>query len=311
MVVFGPDLRQCHHAMTSEPRCFARHRLGSPRRGINHRLGLVAYALALFFLGLAQNSPAQTNTTQTGLLSPATNANAVTNGPVVNQAATASHVPIVTNVPVATHAATVRSVPTATNAPVASTPERPDYTKYAALLVSFLALGYTIWKDYRTDQRMKRIEEEQEREKKETAVRRSKASAPYFSPSKKLVQMVYETTDDGGICVWHGGNVLSIDQREIPADAPEATPVIVLLDTGGKGARHIRIAGDIPGLELKQEPDINDAHGLLYLKYPFAPSQRGETQKVILSFETEDGLDLTHTYETRHGCFEFYRVDPK
>ena len=34
-------------------------------------------------------------------------------------------------------------------------------------------------------------------------------------------------------------------------------------------------------------------------------------QKVIFSFETDDGLQLTHSYETRHGYFEFYRVEPK
>jgi hypothetical protein len=27
-------------------------------------------------------------------------------------------------------------------------------------------------------------------------------------------------------------------------------------------------------------------------------------------FETEDEFDPTQTYEMRHGCFEFLRVDP-
>lgn len=107
------------------------------------------------------------------------------------------------------------------------------------------------------------------------------------------------------------GNVLSVQRKEIPKDAPEKTPVIIVLDTGGKGARRIKISGDIPDVQLKQEPDLDSAHGLVFLKYPYSPPQHGKIQKVVLSFETEDGLELTHTYETRHGHFEFYRVDPK
>jgi len=188
-----------------------------------------------------------------------------------------------------------------------------DYSKFAAIIVSLLALGYTIWKDRKMDKRMKKVEQEQEREKAEAAIRRSKASAPFFSPSKQLFGQVYETSEDGGISAWHAmnGNVLSIQRKEIPKDAPEKTPVIIVLDTGGKGARRIKILGDIPDVLLKQDPDLDSAHGLVFLKYPYSPSQHGKIQKVILSFETEDGLELTHTYETRHGFFEFYRVDPK
>ena len=188
-----------------------------------------------------------------------------------------------------------------------------DYSKYAAIIVSLLALSYTIWKDRKMNKRMKKVEEEQEREKAEATIRRSKASAPYFSPSKKLFGQIYETSEEGGISAWHAmnGNVLSIQRKEIPKDAPEKTPVLIVLDTGGKGARRINITGDIPDVLIKQEPDIESAHGLVYLKYPYSPSQHGQKQKVMLSFETEDGLELTHTYETRHGHFEFYRVDPK
>jgi hypothetical protein len=189
-----------------------------------------------------------------------------------------------------------------------------DYSKYAAIIFSLLALGYTIWKDRKMNKRMKKVEEEQEREKAEAAIRRSKASAPYFSPSKKMVGQLYDTTDEGGLTVWmtrQYGNVLSIERKEIGKDAPEKTPVIIVLDAGGKGARRIKVSGDIQDLELKQEPDVSDANGLVFLKYPFTPTNHGKTQKVVLSFETEDGLELTHTYETRHGYFEFYRVDPK
>jgi hypothetical protein len=188
-----------------------------------------------------------------------------------------------------------------------------DSSKYVAIFVSLLALGYTAWKDRKMGKRMKAVEQVQELEKQEAAIRHSKASAPYFSPSKQIFGHVYETKDDGGLVAWSSmnENVLSIHRKIIANTVPENTPVIIVLDTGGKGARRIRISGDMPNIELKQEPNIDSAHGLIFLKYPYSPTQQGQKQKVIFSFETEDGLDLTHTYETRHGHFEFYRIDPK
>lgn len=186
-----------------------------------------------------------------------------------------------------------------------------DYSKYIALVISLGTLGYTIAKDRKLENRVKQVELEQEQERAAAALRRSKASAPYFTPSKKLVHMLYEDDEDGGISAYHGANVLSVDRREMPKDAPTNTPVIVLLDTYGKSAKQIKVNGDSPNLQLRQEPDMREAHGLIYLKYPYVPSNHGNAQKVIISFETEDGYDLTHTYETRHGCFEFRRIDPK
>jgi hypothetical protein len=106
-------------------------------------------------------------------------------------------------------------------------------------------------------------------------------------------------------------NVLTIQNREIGREAPESIPIIFALDTGGKGARRIEVSGEIPDIELRQEPDIDSANGLVFVKYAYVSSLHGKKQKVIISFETEDGLELVHTYETRHGVFEFYRIDPK
>jgi hypothetical protein len=193
------------------------------------------------------------------------------------------------------------------------TSDGADYAKYSAIIVSLLALGYTIWKDRKMEKRMKKVEQEQEREKSEAAIRRSRASAPFFSPSKELFAHIYERNDEGEIEIWESssGNVLSMNHNEFPNDAEEKTPVIMVLDSGGKGARQIHISGDIQGAQIKQEPQFDGAHGLVFLKYPYTPSQHGKKQKVIFTFETEDGLTLIHTYETRHGCFEFRRIDPK
>lgn len=243
---------------------------------------VIAFILVCAFSGWAQTS-----------LSAAVNATNAT-----------PQAPAISNAPANTN----RGLFTPTNnAPVT------DWSKYVAVIISILALGYTIWKDYKTNKRMEKIEKEQEREKQEAANRRAKASAPYFTPSGKMFGILYDADENGDLGAWNSmnANVLSPSQKEMPNDAPEKTPVIVPLNNSGKGARRIRLSGDIPEVELKQEPDMRDAHGIIFLKYPYSPSEHGKTQKVVLTFETEDGLELTHTYETRHGFFEFHRIDPK
>jgi hypothetical protein len=93
-----------------------------------------------------------------------------------------------------------------------------DYSKYVAIIVSLLALGYTIWKDRKMNKRIRKVEKEQEREKAEAEIRRSKASAPYFSPSKKMVGQLYEITDEGGLITFTGK---SYRVKEAPGLTPE------------------------------------------------------------------------------------------
>lgn len=190
--------------------------------------------------------------------------------------------------------------------------DNPDYTKYAAIIISIVTLVYTFLKDRKTEVRLHKVEEQQEREKAQAALRRSRASAPFFSPSRKLFGQVYDTNEEG-IIAWHSmaENLLSTQRNQVSKELADKYPIIMVLDTGGKGARRIEISGDIPEFELRQEPDLNGAHELVFAKYPYAPANHGKIQKVILTFETEDGLELTHTYQTKHGFFEFFRIDPK
>jgi hypothetical protein len=188
-----------------------------------------------------------------------------------------------------------------------------DVLALLALFVSVAGLCYTVWRDRVMDRRVKQVEGEQQRAQAAAALRLSKASAPYFSPSKALIGHVYDFGENGQPIVWHGTNqnILSTQNREIKRDAPEGTMVIVVLDNHGKGARKIRLSGDIPSAEIRQEPDLSSASGLIFLRYAYSPSQHGKVQRITVSFESEDGYDLTHVYETRHGFFEFHRVDPK
>ena len=180
-----------------------------------------------------------------------------------------------------------------------------------AILLSILTFGYSFWKDFRLERRLKTIEEEQSKEKAAENIRRSKASSPYFSPSKDLFSYVTEQSE-GGMGMWRvlGGNVLYHDRKEVSKEMKSDDVVIFVIDNLGKSARKIRLTGDIAGIVLKQEPDMSDSHRRLFFKYPYVPATHGKEQKIIISFESEDGYDLTHTYLTRHGFFELSRIDP-
>src|SRR5947207_3275901 len=78
-----------------------------------------------------------------------------------------------TNIAVQTPA--ISNAPANTNTGLLTPPNNApaiDWSKYVAVIVSILALGYTIWKDIKTNKRMEKIEKEQEREKQEAANRR-------------------------------------------------------------------------------------------------------------------------------------------
>ena len=160
------------------------------------------------------------------------------------------------------------------------------------------------------DTRVKRIEDEQKKEKEAAALRLSKASGPYLVPTKKLFSHVYEQ-EGSQFYILSGTNVLSPHQKEIVEATAEKMLIILPLDNNGKDARRIRLSGEIADIQLKQEPEMDGANGLIFIKYPYSPQQHGKVQKVIISFESMDGHDLIHTYQTRHGFFEFSRIDPK
>ena len=121
------------------------------------------------------------------------------------------------------------------------------------------------------DARVKQVEVEQQREKEEAALVHSKAFAPYFSPANVLVNHVYDFGENGHLICWNGmgKNVLSTQNREITKDAPEDTSIILVLDNNGKGARKVILSGDIPKAEIRQEPDVDSARGLIFLRYPY------------------------------------------
>jgi hypothetical protein len=184
-----------------------------------------------------------------------------------------------------------------------------DFIALIALVVSGATFFYTAKRDRKMDERVKLVEEAQERERAEAVRRRSIASSPYFHPASELANSFTTTGGSGGMSSWH-----IMDQRLLSSVKPEITNhkadgarIGLVLANSGKRARRISVSGDLQDVEMEQ---VRETYDLLVLSYRYFKASHGQMQNIKFSFETEDGYRFEHTYETKHGHFCFRRIDP-
>ena len=172
----------------------------------------------------------------------------------------------------------------------------------AGWVVAALALFYSIYQSHRA-----------QKAEKELATIQLRGDAPYLSPSSVCVGMIYDEADGGGLCGWsaHQGNFLYAQRHEVSKDIKDGDSVILLLDNCGESARNIKLETDLKNCRLCREVDIDNAHGLDFVKYDFERAKLGVLQTIKLSFEAPSGFKGTHVYETIHGQFHFKRVNPE
>ncbi len=145
-----------------------------------------------------------------------------------------------------------------------------------------------------------------------TAIRR-RGNAPYLTPSNALFNIAREPVRENGQGAgWSpiNSNVLCWMRQEVPPDLPEDTPVVLIVGNSGQPARRVDVKLDNREVFFRQEPDVDGAQGLLLLKYPYQPKMRGQMQILEIAFETPDGMQDVHRYETRHGIRHLRRIDP-
>ena len=58
------------------------------------------------------------------------------------------------------------------------------------------------------------------------------------------------------------------------------------------------------------EAAMQNARGRIFLEYPYEKVLHGKEQQITVSFETDDGIQDTHLYSTKHGFRILARVDP-
>jgi hypothetical protein len=169
---------------------------------------------------------------------------------------------------------------------------------------------YTVYRNRVTDKRLKESEESKKKAEARLAEMEARGKGPYFIPSQAMLSYVYDQEDDNvSMFMGFSNQVLSTTNRVVK-ELKAGEPVLLLLENAGAPARGIRMKTALPGAVLKEEPDMDDAHGAIFLKYEYDPTQQGKTVEIELKFESMDGYQGTHIYETRHGEFHFLRVHP-
>lgn len=184
-----------------------------------------------------------------------------------------------------------------------------DFIALIALVVSGATFFYTARRDRMMDERVKLVEEAQERERAEAVRRRSIGSSPYFHPASELANSFTTTGGSGGMSSWNimDQKLVSQFRQEINDQVADGSRIGIILANSGKGARRISVSGDLQDVEMEQ---VRENADLLILSYRYFKASHGLIQNIKFSFETEDGYCFEHTYETKHGHLYFRRIDP-
>lgn len=137
---------------------------------------------------------------------------------------------------------------------------------------------------------------------------RRRGDAPFFRPSDELVGNLYHQEYEQILFIPFGSGVLCSSHAEVKLE--DGQPVFFVVENHGRAANSVVMKLDGGPISLRQEPDIEAAHGLQYLVYPYSRAKHGQDQELVISFETESGVQDTHRYVLRHGMRFLRRVDP-
>ena len=141
---------------------------------------------------------------------------------------------------------------------------------------------------------------------------RRRAAAPCLAPSEAVFNFLYLTPGQGPIqsCAVTSGRLLSRLRNEVEQRTEPGTNILLVVENRGEIPRQCRLVLDGQSVPLAQEPAVSDAHGLLYIQYPYHPDRHGREQRLVIEFETANGVQDRHTYLLKHGVRSLRRVDP-
>ena len=139
-----------------------------------------------------------------------------------------------------------------------------------------------------------------------------RGDAPYILPSDTVFGQLYHDFGEGEVKIWSAmnGNVLCFSRGEVPNDCPAGTTIVFVVSNIGEPTKSASVKLDGQPILLKREVDFDDAKGLYFLEYPYAPEKHGKDQILTVSFETRSGAQDTHKYITKHGKRHLERIDP-
>ena len=153
-----------------------------------------------------------------------------------------------------------------------------------------------------------------EKAEAELAMIKRRATGPYLHLNQSRFNWLY--FDNGkpgeiGMRAMGHGDMLDSVRDEVAKDVPEGHEIFLLIRHTGEDANEVVLKLDDACIQLRREIDIDDAHGFLFISYPYKPAKHGHTQKITLEFLSSSGVRDTHTYETMHGKRILRRIDPQ
>ena len=149
-------------------------------------------------------------------------------------------------------------------------------------------------------------------EKKLAEIKR-RASAPYLICSETAFNHLYVRKSASDLQAWSAGarDLLCFLRDEVDRTTPSGETIGLVIDNLGQSARAIAVRIDGERVAFQREADFQGSHGLYFFTYPYVPEKHGKDQIVTLNFESDDGIQDTHKYITKHGIRILRRIDPK
>jgi hypothetical protein len=180
----------------------------------------------------------------------------------------------------------------------------------AAAVATVLAVFSTYW-GFSEHQAKKRAEASQAAAEKELKEIRRRGDAPFLKPSAELFNLLYYDMGGGKVNPLPPGGYRGMLCKLLnEVQLNDGEEVIFVIDHSGANARGVSLKLDEKPIALGREADMGGARGRYYLVYPYEKVKHGKEQIISLAFETENGVQDTHRYLTRHGFRVLHRIDP-
>jgi predicted RNase H-like nuclease (RuvC/YqgF family) len=188
----------------------------------------------------------------------------------------------------------------------------------ALVSTSFVAIfGYFKWWVEIREKDHERKEKEAERAQKEKVMKElaeihRRADAPFLQLCNSRFNMLYHEADDGKLvaisCMEAG--MLSAFQMKVSPKIEDGDEVVLLNENSGQPAHAVRLTLDGLPVRIYQEADMQHSGNHQYIIYPYRKAKHGSVQRIQISFESKNGVQDTHSYETHHGVRTLRRIDP-
>jgi hypothetical protein len=179
----------------------------------------------------------------------------------------------------------------------------------ATVVMALIAGISAAWafQEYRSRKRAETATQKAELELKQI---RRRGDAPFLKPSDLRFNALYVGATNNEIRFFPAGEPSMLCAFREEVELEDGRSVIFVVENVGKAAPSVSLKLDGEAISVQREADMDHAHGLQFLVYPYHKSKHGKEQILTLSFESASGVQDSHRYLTRHGFRVLHRIDP-